>query len=118
MREKLIEILSKYFDIGDSYAYNLTRVKTAFEVGTMSLEDFEEFDEETISDLADYLIKNGVVIPPCKVGDTVYQTDGVRVYESTIKNVIYVTEGVSFDKNAIGKSIFLTRKDAEKEIEE
>lgn len=75
-------------------------------------------DWDNIANLADYLIENGVVIPPCKVGDTVYQTDGVRVYESTIKNVIYVTEGVSFDKNAIGKSIFLTREDAEKESEE
>lgn len=63
MREKLIELLNKYFDIGDSYAYNLTRVKTAFEVGTMSLEDFVEFDEETITNLADYLIKSGVTIP-------------------------------------------------------
>ena len=61
-REKLIETLSRYFDIGDSYAYNLTRVKTAFAVGTMSLEDFEEFDENTVGDIADYLIANGVVI--------------------------------------------------------
>lgn len=29
-REELIELLSRYFQIGDSYAYNLTRVKTAF----------------------------------------------------------------------------------------
>ena len=85
MREKLIELLNKYFDIGDSYAYNLTRVKTAFEVGTMSLEDFEEFDEETITDLADYLIKNGVIIPVrCK--DCTYSgyDDGVLIcYERT-----------------------------------
>ena len=57
-REELIELLSRYFQIGDSYAYNLTRVKTAFEVGTMSLEDFEEFDEETVADIADYLIEH------------------------------------------------------------
>jgi hypothetical protein len=74
MREKLIALLGKYFDIGDSYAYNLTRVKTAFEVGTMSLEDFEEFDEETIADLADYLIENGVIIP-VKCGDCKYNGD-------------------------------------------
>ena len=63
MREKLIELLSNYFDIGDSYAYNLTRTKTAFMCGTMGFDDFEEFDDETVSDIADHLIANGVTIP-------------------------------------------------------
>lgn len=61
-REKLIEVLSKYFDIADPYAYNLIREKTAFAVGTMSLEDFVEFDEETMADIADYLIANNAVV--------------------------------------------------------
>ena len=52
----------KYFSIGDSYSYNLTRVKSAFAVGTISLEDFEEFDESFINDLVDYLLKNNVII--------------------------------------------------------
>ena len=60
--EKLVELLSKYFDIGDSYAYNLTRVKSAFACGTMGFDDFEEFDEETVEDIASYLIKNGVTV--------------------------------------------------------
>lgn len=58
---------------------------------------------------------------PCKVGDTVYQTDGIRVYESVVKNIIFDTSGVAFDKSAIGKDIFLTREAAEarlKELEE
>ena len=62
VREKLVELLAKYFDIGDSYAYNLTRVKSAFSCGTMGFDDFEEFDEETVSDIADYLISNGVTV--------------------------------------------------------
>ena len=54
----LQKILNDYFDIpSDTYAYNLTRVKTAFDVGTMSLDDFEEFNEETTRDLAEYIIK-------------------------------------------------------------
>ena len=60
--EKLVELLAKYFDIGDSYAYNLTRVKSAFSCGTMGFDDFEEFDEETVADIADYLIANGVTV--------------------------------------------------------
>ena len=62
VREKLVELLAKYFDIGDSYAYNLTRVKSAFACGTMGFDDFEEFDEETVADIADYLISNGVTV--------------------------------------------------------
>lgn len=57
-REKLIQILSSYFDIGDSYVYHLTRDKSAFAVGTVSIDDFEEFDGDTISDIADYIIKH------------------------------------------------------------
>ena len=56
-----------------------------------------------------------VIILPCKV----YETDGVRVYEHTVREVIYETAGgPAFDKNAIGESIFLTRAEAERAIQE
>lgn len=56
-----------------------------------------------------------VIILPCKV----YETDGVRVYEHTVREVIYETAGgPAFDKNAIGKSIFLTRAEAEWALQE
>lgn len=56
--EFIQNVLNQYFDIpNDTYAYNLTRVKEAFTIGTMSLEDFEEFDEDTTRDLAEYLIE-------------------------------------------------------------
>ena len=57
-REKLKEILMQYFDIGDSYAYNLTRVKEGFAVGTVAIEDFEEFDEEIINDIVEYILEH------------------------------------------------------------
>ena len=65
VREKLVELLSQYFDIGDSYCYNLTRTKSAFACGTMGFDDFKEFDDETISDIADYLIDYGVTVQEC-----------------------------------------------------
>ena len=51
----------------------------------------------------------------CRVGDTVYTTDGIRVYESKIQSVIYRTNTFDFDERAIKeKNVFLKRKDAEK----
>lgn len=73
---------------------------------------------------ADYLLENGVIVPPCKVGDTVYETDGIRIYELIILDIslhknkpYYETESLDFDDYAIGKSIFLTREEAEKALE-
>lgn len=60
VRDKLKGLLMDYFSIGDSYAYNLTRDKSAFAVGTISLEDFEEFDESGIDDIVEYLLKNNI----------------------------------------------------------
>ena len=64
-------------------------------------------------------------MPPLKVGDTIYQIDGVRIYTSTIyeityteNKVIFVTENVVFDERAINNSIFLTREEAERALKE
>ena len=50
---------------------------------------------------------------PCKVGDTVYQIDAERVYESEVKWIIFDCDDIAFDERAIGGSIFLTREEAE-----
>lgn len=71
----------------------------------------------SVEALAQYLLANGVVLPPVKVGQTVYQTDGFRVYESVVRNVIYDTDGIAFDDTAIGHWVFLTREEAEAELE-
>lgn len=79
----------------------------------------------TVEYLAAYLISNGVIVTPCKVGDTIYQTDGVRIYTSTIYEITYtsnkvilVTENIVFDEQAINNSIFLTREEAERALKE
>ena len=79
----------------------------------------------TVEHLTDYLLEHGVIVLPCKVGDTIYQTDGVRIYTSTIyeitytaNKVIFVTENVVFDERAINNSIFLNREEAEKALKE
>ena len=98
-RERLIELLS--VAVGDS---NLT--------------------DSEVKIVADYLLERGVIHIPCKVGDIVYQTDGVRIYELTILDIslhknrpYYETESIDFDDDAIGKTVFLTREEAEAELE-
>lgn len=54
-----------------------------------------------------------VVVLPRKV----YETDGVRVYEHAVRGIIYRTAGgPDFDESTIGKSIFLTREEAERAL--
>jgi hypothetical protein len=74
---------------------------------------------------ADYLLDNGVIVPPCNVGDTVYQIDDVRIYQGTVAeivlnklHVICVADITCFDERAIGKTVFLTREEAEKALAE
>ncbi len=66
------------------------------------------------------------IVPTCKVGDMVYQTDGVRIYEHEITGIyqdrivkiIYDTEAIAFDERAIGKTVFLTKEEAEAKLKE
>ena len=60
--QKLVDILADFFKIGDSYHYTLSRDKGAFSIGTMGLDDFKEYTEETIEEIAAHLIANGVTV--------------------------------------------------------
>ena len=93
---------------------------------TYSMDNFENV-------CADHLIENGVIIPPCKVGQTIYmlfegeitpllitristiETVGEfsRCYDATGKNV-----ATSFTDNHIGKTMFLTKAEAEQKLKE
>ena len=87
--------------------------------------------------IADYLLANGVIVPPCKVGDTVYEMQPTRKrtqeYEVTTakynghywwftwvvkdRNGIYGNvEG--FSNYLLGKTVFLTKEDAENALKE
>lgn len=92
--------------LGKLFDYALKESKTLTEQLTLlkHLRELAEADKD-----------GRVVVLPCKV----YETDGVRVYEHTVREVIYETAGgPAFDKNAIGKSIFLTRAEAENALQE
>lgn len=85
----------------------------------------EKAGDKSITEfLADYLLENGVTILPCKAGDILYSIweddDGnLQIDETEIVDVsihkIWVNGG-GFDVDCLGKSDFLRREDAEKEI--
>ena len=130
MRDRLIGLLSTGFECGLS------------ENGDCSNCPHEPFENECFAhwckERADYLIANGVILPPCKVGDTVYYIEGAY-YNSKRKTVspIKVTEiswkcdrsgrdlgfalianGTRYKFSSIGKTVFLTREEAEKKLKE
>ena len=95
-------------------------------------------------DLADYLLANGVIVPPCKVGDKVYYIINNTIQELKV-SVINIHENnyiaakaicldefdmcdcncdcakktcsVWFDYKSLGKTVFLTKEEAERELE-
>lgn len=77
-----------------------------------------------VGKLVDALIAEGVIVPPCKVGDTVYYIhEGVdRVYEGELTSFVYVSNtnsfGIHYDGGygIFGRYVFLTREEAEKAL--
>lgn len=60
VKQVLIKKLENFFGVGDeegTYFYNLTRCKSAFGLGTMSIDDFEEITDEQIDELATYVLE-------------------------------------------------------------
>lgn len=52
----LINVLLEYFDVGNSYTYELMRSKMAFSAGTMSMDDFQEWGDDDVFKLANYIV--------------------------------------------------------------
>lgn len=115
----------------------------------MPIYEFVRYDEassDTVYDikkLADYLLNNGVIVPPCKVGDTIYVIPSRanwrinnmyesmkplnRIYEQTVDEIhIYQSgytvsscEGIQHQPSVLfGETWFLTREEAEKALKE
>lgn len=73
---------------------------------------------DSVSEWYDAHKEGRLLVLPCKVGDKVYQTDGIKVYESTVRQLIFDTENIAFDVCAIGKSVFRTSEEAEAKLKE
>lgn len=118
MRDKLIEIVKESLVRNIDYTHRLAE------------------------SITDDLLANGVIVPPCKVGDKVYRIWSVGKYgksiaEFVVTNVSQIMENiwiVRYQKQAkslysiptiyqcnfndIGKTVFLTREEAEKALAE
>ena len=83
-------------------------------------------------DMTDYLLENGVIVPPCKVGDTVYYINRGRIERLKIRNINYSfrdreyyvylenSSGKALNINyyqLIGYRLFHTLEEAEKALE-
>lgn len=91
------------------------------------------YSDGTIEKIADYLLANGVIVPPCKVGDVVYNHlfGEVKSYVVTEINFKYTADGLECEEvyafgdyglcfvfENIGKTVFLTREEAEAKFKE
>lgn len=112
-KERLVELLNKFkYDCLLSCKDGFITVK-------------KDCDTCVVEQLADYLIANGVIVPQHQIGERIYQTDGTRIYESSIheitytaSKVVYVTESIVFDESAIGTRIFFSREEVKAKLKE
>ena len=89
----------------------------------------------TAAHIADHLLANGVIVPPCKVGDRVWVHIGLGNIIAAIVTRVETTEtpngakrsyfaigvespSVSFNDDCIGKTVFLNSEEAEKALAE
>ena len=80
----------------------------------------------TVEYLADYLLANGVIVPPCKLGDTVWFIRNNEIIETCVEKIILKHGGLYIKLccnsmyettcNSIGKTVFLTREKAEQAL--
>ena len=134
-REKLIKLIET--------GTNLASKKAVEETARIVKENhhYNSATDKTVSIsemLADYLLENGVIVPVVEIGTTVYEIrqKGIgfsnRRYDSGIttqkqlKNAIFDGETLYIesklyaksDNVRLGKTVFLTREEAEKALEE
>ena len=75
-----------------------------------------------VNAVTDYLLRNGVIVPPCKVGDTVYRIytrswigeDKITHFFITEQGLYYVDDkGRETSCDKFGKLVFTNKEEAE-----
>lgn len=115
-RDRLIELIEKAIkEWGVYFGYSLSKGETR----SKTYEDF----------IAEHLLANGVIVPPCKVGDMVYII-GIFTGQFITNQVVAINYGesglfllldsytvVSVEEQ-LGKTVFLTKEEAEEKLKE
>ena len=130
MRDRLIELLKKA-ELKETYTASNGKPVTSIQRRIVDMSE--------VNVLADHLLANGVIVPPCKVGDKVYFVSdspinlSVRantIYEAHVSRTVTTQYGTTLvvqihnsygcteipDINDFGKTVFLTREEAEKAL--
>lgn len=105
-RDRLIELI-------DDFVYNIDVTKW--------------YSEEHDEGLADHLLANGVIVPPCKVGDMVYKINGSCIEKFKVARFVISSYGIRAEdlygvqvalKDDFGKTVFLTQEEAKQVLKE
>ena len=86
------------------------------------------------SEIAERLIDDGIIVPPCKVGDTVWMVRNFQIERWKVVDIVkaasYMKLGIKFiargvrsapvliNTSCIGEIVFLTREEAEAALAE
>lgn len=93
----------------------------------------KENDGVRAESIADYLLENGVIVPPVMAGQKVYlsrslmndviegEVTGLKTTEFSRHTVVFLIDDnryIEIPFGAYGKTVFLTKEEAEKALEE
>lgn len=110
--ESRAEMVKEQETIINNVCRNLNEFKTSHNKLLKMCQELGNFDR--LRELAEADKEGRCVVLPCKV----FQYDSERIYELEVRNIIYDCGYIAFDKNAIDKSVFLTREAAETALKE
>lgn len=116
-REKLVELVEDSINKWDFYLYHFDDERLYDDESEEKKKSFEEF-------ISDYLLENGVIIPPCKVGDIVWYVYMGQIHPHKIKEIQinkfgeFVVSSMTFQFKEFDKTVFLTKEEAEKALAE
>ena len=81
---------------------------------------------QTLTEIAEHLIENGVIVLPCKVEDKVYElTTSEEIEQRKVKDIIYDNEGFRLRLEPyfsyeyyLNETVFLTHSEAAQALKE
>lgn len=99
---------------------------TPFPEMTMKSNLGNQFTDYALNCIVDELLANGVIVPPCKVGQTVYyiafgkvykgKCHAITIHKDSLQIHLYDYDGDNASISA--KDVFLTKEEAEKALVE